>query len=99
MADLTAEDIDALEDARSDVIALASSYTRGRGFERGPAALPADLRAVVHAASVRMLWHVRHPAGVRSESMGPFAVQYDTAGFGWTVAEKCVLDRYRVRAQ
>lgn len=78
----------------SIVTALASSYTRGMGFDADGA--PADdLRAVILSASARLLTNI---SGVQAESLGPFSVRYGD-GFGWTVAEQCVLNRYRVRAQ
>lgn len=104
MAAPTAADLSALLGSTVDtaqanavigiVSAMASSYTRGVGFDDGEPA--ADLAAVVKTASVRLL---SNPTALAAESMGPFAATYGQRGeFGWTTAELSVLNRYRKRA-
>lgn len=98
LTEFTGRTIDATQgDAVIQVVtALASSYTRGRGFVGGEPA--ADLRAVILSASARYI--VDPSQMVSQNSLGPFSVSYhDGAQGGWTVAEKFVLNRYRVRAQ
>ena len=73
---------------------MVCSYTRGQGFTDGAPA--DDLQAIILTATARMM---RNPNGIRSESMGPFLVQYDQTVFNWTLSEQTVMNRYRVRAQ
>jgi hypothetical protein len=90
------DDLTQLTSVMSTVTSMVSSYTRGQGFSDG--APSDDLKGVILSATVRMLGALKLPVGIKSDSMGPFATQFDTSGFGWTVAEKLVLDRYRVKA-
>jgi len=76
------------------VAALASSYTRGVGFddEGEPAE---DLAAVITTATARL---TRKPDQVPNEEVGPFKV--GGASFtGWSLPELVVLNRYRRRAR
>jgi hypothetical protein len=88
------DDLAQLVSVISVVSSMVSSYTRGRGFTDGTPA--DDLKAVILTATARML---KNPNGIRSESMGPFLVQYDQTVFNWTLSEQAVIDRYRVKAQ
>jgi hypothetical protein len=79
----------------SIVTAMASAYTRGRGFFNGEP--NADIRAVILSASARLL---SNPRGLLyDETVGPESVSYRSAFTGWTVAELVTLNRYRERAQ
>lgn len=78
----------------SVVTSMASSYTRGKGWIDGLGPNE-DVKSVILAATTRMLSNL---IGAQSETFGPFSVNYGGSGFSWTVAEKYVLDRYRVRA-
>lgn len=76
---------------------MAKAYTRGVGFN--DAGEPnSDIAAVIVTASVRLL---AHPDQLpMSQGMGAFTVDYPRGGFfGWTLAERFVLDRYRVKAK
>lgn len=78
------------------VTAMASSYTRGRGFDadRRP---NADVAAVITTASARYLANPRQENAAKA--IGPFTEDHRSRGFeGWTLAEQFVLNRYRVRA-
>lgn len=76
------------------VAALASSYTRGVGFdEEGEPA--EDLAAVITTATARL---ANKPDQVPNEEVGPFKVS--AASFtGWSLPELVVLNRYRKRAR
>lgn len=77
------------------VTAMAHSYTRGEGFTDGQPA--SDIAAVVVMAATRLLAHPDQLAV--AQTMGAFSVDYSRGGFqGFTVAERIVLDRYRVKA-
>lgn len=80
--------------ALSVVTAMASAYTRGQGFEDG---VPnSDIEAVITTAACRLL---SNPSGLlRDETHGPESVSYRSSFTGWSVAERIVLDRYRVKA-
>ena len=77
------------------VTALASTYTRGKGFVNG---VPNDgIRAVIVTASARLL---ADPSQVvAEESMGPFSVSFTYShSLQWSTGELAVLNAYRVRA-
>jgi hypothetical protein len=76
------------------VSAMASSYTRGRGFTAG---VPNDeIKAVILTASARL---ISNTTGLLyDEGEGPSQLSYRSAFSGWTVAELFVLNRYRVTA-
>lgn len=76
------------------VSALASAYTRGRGFTGGEPG--SDIRAVILAASARLLTDTSQITA--EHSMGPFSVSYRPNN-GWTAMELYVLNRYRERAR
>lgn len=79
----------------SVVTALASAYTRGRGFVAGEP--NNDIRAAILTASARLL---SDTSQVKSgEQMGPFQVQYRAGFDGWSTAELATLNRYRERAR
>lgn len=75
------------------VLAMARSYTRGRGFD--DAGDPAeDLAAVITTAAARM---VSNPDSLREMEANGIS-QARTVFQGWNLAETLVLNRYRVRA-
>lgn len=77
------------------VSAMASSYTRGKGFTGGEP--NNDVRAVILTASARLLTDTSQ---ITSEHvMGPFSVRFRNGFEGWTVNELYVLNRYRERAR
>ena len=79
----------------SIVSALASAYTRGRGFT--DAEPGSDIRAVILSASARLITDASQITADRA--MGPFSVSYRTGFDGWSTAELYVLNRYRERAR
>jgi hypothetical protein len=78
------------------VIALASSYTRGKGFTGGEPT--ADIAAVILTAAARL---IADPGQITDEQvLGPFRVSYNTGHTAqWSTAELFVLNRYRERAR
>lgn len=95
LAEFIGRDVDAVQANAviAVVTALASSYTRGQGFDDG---VPDDLRAVILTASARRL---ADTSGiVEQQRMGPFAVTYQPNGGGWSTSELATLNRYRQRA-
>ncbi|OBB33794.1 hypothetical protein A5755_29695 [Mycolicibacterium fortuitum] len=78
----------------STVSAMASAYTRGRGFTDGEP--NNDVRAVILAASARLI--ADSSQVTTAESMGPFSISR-TPFDGWSTAELYVLNRYRERAR
>lgn len=82
----------ALAGVHAEIIAaMAHAYTRGQGFASG---VPnAEVAAVITTATARL---VANPEQVAS-TVGTIS---ERGGFsGWTLAERFVLNRYRVRAQ
>jgi hypothetical protein len=77
------------------VTAMASSYTRGVGFVDGVPSDEIKFGAIIPAAA-RLISHARQIG--MSESLGPQGVDYRTGFTGWSLAERFVLDRHRVRA-
>lgn len=78
----------------SVVTAMASAYTRGRGFTEGEP--NNDVRAVILSAAARL---VTDPSQITTDrQMGPFRVSYRPFE-GWSMAELYVLNRYRERAR
>lgn len=79
----------------SVVAALASAYTRGKGFTAGE---PDNaVRAVILSASARL---IADTSQIKSgEQMGPFQVSYRAGFDGWSTAELATLNRYRERAR
>ena len=88
-------DWDQAEAALTIVSAMASAYTRGRGFVDG---VPGDdVRAVILSAAARLL---TDPGQITErQEMGPFRVAYADHTVSWSTAELSVLNRYRVRAR
>lgn len=78
------------------VTAMASAYTRGRGFTAGEPNSD-DVRAVILSASARLLADTSQITADRQ--MGPFRVSYRAGFDGWSTAELAVLNRYRERAR
>lgn len=77
------------------ITAMASSYTRGRGFTAG---IPTDeIKAVILTAAARLLSNTT--GLLYDEVEGPSQISYRSAFSGWTIAERLVLDRFRVSAQ
>ncbi|WP_204081379.1 hypothetical protein [Mycobacterium riyadhense] len=78
----------------SVVKSMAYAYTRGQGFVDGE---PNDeIGAVVLSASARLLSHARQVSV--NEGYGPNTAGFAAAPFAWSVGERLVLDRFRVRA-
>ena len=79
------------------VTAMARSYTRGNGFDdvTVPGDPADDIAAVIVTATARL---VVNPAGVRSQTAGPFSTEHGAPFTGWSLAELFVLNRYRKRA-
>ena len=83
-------------DAATEHVEAATSYVkayvRDVGFVSG---LPNDeLASVIVSVAARSL---ANPTGVWQTTTGPFSVSYSRTE-GFTLAERAVLDRYRVRA-
>lgn len=76
------------------VVGLARGYTRGVGFEIA-GQVPDDLGAALVTACARL--YALAPKGVASKTIGDLTIEYDRAQWGWSLAERLVLDRYRVR--
>ncbi|WP_235848002.1 hypothetical protein [Mycolicibacterium holsaticum] len=77
----------------SIVASMAKSYCRANWAD---AEMPDDVSAAVLTASARLL---SNPSGLlRDETHGPESVSYRSSFTGWSVAERIVLDRYRVKA-
>ncbi|MDO3074754.1 hypothetical protein P5V19_16820 [Mycobacteroides abscessus subsp. abscessus] len=75
------------------VTRLAKSYTRGRGFdddEPNP-----EIAAVIVTASARL---AANGNGLWSKQIDDVKYEYARFGFGWTLGELAVLNRYRKRA-
>lgn len=75
-------------------VSFVKAYTRGVGFEFGD--YPnAELESVIVTVAARSL---SNPDNVQSQTSGPFSVTRYRVG-DFTIAERAVLDRYRVRAR
>jgi hypothetical protein len=75
------------------VTMMARSYTRGRGFTADE---PCDeIAAVIATASARL---ASNGTGLLAKRVDDVEYQFARSGFGWTLAEQIVLNRYRVRA-
>lgn len=76
------------------VTAFCRAYTRDQGFDEETEEIAEDLRAVIVAATARL---VVNPAQVLRES----ADGYDVLGSfnGWSLPELIVLNGYRTRTQ
>lgn len=78
----------------SIISALASGYTRGVGFTDG---VPNnEIRAVVLSAACRYIAEPRQMA--TTEVVGPMSARFEAGGFDFSVGERMVLNRYRIRA-
>ncbi|MBX7452284.1 hypothetical protein GR927_30230 [Mycolicibacterium sp. 3033] len=77
------------------VSAMASAYTRGRGFNMYGEPNP-EISAVIITAAARLASNASQLS--RSETTGPFSQDIRGSFQGWTLAEQFVLNRYRVRA-
>ncbi|MDM1896002.1 hypothetical protein PP348_23670 [Mycobacteroides abscessus] len=75
------------------VTLLAKSYTRGRGFT-GDEPNP-EIAAVIVTASARL---AANGNGLWSKQIDDVKYEYARFGFGWTLGELAVLNRYRKRA-
>lgn len=76
------------------VTSVVKAYTRDAGFVNG---VPTDeLRSVILTSAARLIAHPRQ-LGV-SETLGPQSASFREGFVGFTVAERFVLDRYRVKA-
>lgn len=72
---------------------FVKAYTRDVGFNEG---WPnSELENVIVSAAARS---ASNPTGVQSETVGPYAVTH-FRNLGFTLVERAVLDRYRVRAR
>ena len=75
------------------VMAVVRAYTRGAGFtDNVPAS---DIEAVLATVTARL---IRNPPGIHTNTVGPFAVQYEPTVQGFSLLELVVLNRYRRRA-
>jgi hypothetical protein len=100
MAEVEAYDVTAvtqgdLETVVSVVTVMAKAYTRGRGFDDTTGA-PNDDIAVITTASARLAANGAQLAV--DDTAGPFTHSIRGGFQGWTLAERIVLDRYRVKA-
>nr|WP_300147223.1 hypothetical protein [Propionicimonas sp.] len=78
------------------VLQLIRGYTRGRGFPNEDAwECPSDIQVVVYSVIARVL---ANPDGLQKTTVtGPFTET--VAGWqGFTLMERQILDRYRVKA-
>jgi hypothetical protein len=76
----------------SVVAAQVRAYVRDNGFN-DDGTVAQDIASVILSVAARL---VSNPSQLKSESMGPFQIQYPTTGF--TVSELAVLNRHRIRA-
>ena len=76
------------------VTRLARGYTRGNGWETAGGLLPEDLAGAVLSATARRLQHVE---GIAAKEIGDVRLEFDRSGWAWSLAERVVLDRYRLR--
>lgn len=72
---------------------MARSYTRGRGFADGKP--NAEIAAVIATAAARL---AANGTGLLAKRVDDVEYQFSRTGFGWTLTEQIVLNRYRVRA-
>ncbi|MCV7191879.1 hypothetical protein [Mycolicibacterium brumae] len=77
------------------VTTMARSYTRGRGFD-SDGKPNAEIAAVIVTAANRL---AANSTGLISKRVDDVEYQFARTGFGWTLAEQIVLNRFRVRAQ
>jgi hypothetical protein len=76
------------------VTVLAKSYTRGRGFLDGEPA--EDIAAAIATASARL---AANGAQIRRKRVDDVEYEWSLrSSFEWSLAERIVLDRYRVKA-
>ncbi len=77
------------------VLELVRGYTRGRGFHEDGWACPPDIQTVIYSVIARVL---ANPDGLQKTTVtGPFTET--VAGWqGFTLMERQILDRYRVKA-
>lgn len=78
------------------VTKLAVGYTRGQGFDLTGTACSEDIFTVIAMATARMD-RLEAARGLASKEVGDIRIEYDRAQWGWSLAERLVLDRYRVR--
>lgn len=76
------------------VTVMARSYTRGRGFVDDQP--NAEIAAVITTAAARL---AANGTGLLSKRVDDIEYAFARTGFGWTLTEQIVLNRYRVRAQ
>lgn len=100
-SDLTARVITFLGSGDPDLISehveaatsFVKAYTRDVGFDiYGP---NDELAAVIVTAAARS---ASNPTDIQQETIGPYAVTH-YKNMGFTLNERAVLDRYRVRAR
>lgn len=75
-------------------VSFVKAYTRGVGFQLGEYPNP-ELESVIVTAAARSM---SNPSNVQQQTSGPFTVTHFNVG-GFTLTERAVLDRYRVRAR
>lgn len=77
------------------ITTIARAYTRGRGFD--DLGEPNDeIAAAITTAAARLAGNARQIN--YSQTISELSTDLRSAFTGWTLAEKYVLDRYRVRA-
>jgi hypothetical protein len=92
--DVTAVTQGDLETVVPVVTVMARAYTRGNGFANGE---PNDeIAAVITTASARLAANGTQLR--RQDTAGVFTRTLSDSFHGWTLAERIVLDRYRVKA-
>lgn len=84
----------AAQTAVSMARALASAYTRGRGFE-DPTRVPAALRSLILLRAVRLLGN---PQQLTNETRDGVSMNYGAAGQGFTFQETLTLNDFRKTA-
>jgi hypothetical protein len=86
---------DQVEAVLSVVQAMVRAYVRDNGFHDD---VPNDqLAAVVKSAAVR--WLANPSQLANTVAMGGFTVSYQGGFDGFTIGERIVLDRFRLRAK
>lgn len=96
LAELLGRDVDSQQGAAvlSIVTAMVRTYCQGAGFtDSGPVD---EIRAIILSAACRLIAHPRQIP--MSEAVGPESVDYRGGFAGFTLAERAVLDEFRVTA-
>ena len=80
--------------AVSQITVMAKAYTRGNGFDDGEP--NEEIEAVIVTAAARL---AANGSGTQwRKKVDDVEVEYRSSFQGWTLAERFVLDRYRVKA-